>query len=258
MDSPIVQVVDALLAEADATDKAVCFTERQVPALRARQRELLSALRATRRLFTLSESVGGELVLIVGHQTRYHDGTAFSGRAWRYRQPVQPLAARGGHLAAVTSCYRVPWTRSTRRTRAMNAAALAVLLGEQAKQERAKKGGKAGGVGRPKNSLSATSAPKLKDRGHKSTVKAAKSARVSERKVRNAASVRKAASCPVVERNGGFRSRYRPGTPRATAALDTADDPGKNSRRYETKTPKPNPPTGARARAKRTRPRGRG
>ena len=76
----------------------------------------------------------------------------------------------------------------------MNAAALAELMGKQAKQDRAKKGRAAGGDATPKQKaerLHTTSTLKRSDRGNMSTPKAAKSARVSERKVRQAAAVRK-------------------------------------------------------------------
>jgi len=71
--------------------------------------------------------------------------------------------------------------------RAMNAAALAELLGEQAKRDRAKAGRAAGGKATPEQEedrLSTDVTPKRSDRANKSAVRAAKLARVSERKVR--------------------------------------------------------------------------
>ena len=76
-----------------------------------------------------------------------------------------------------------------------HAAALAELLGEQAKRERAKTAVTTREVkaGRQEPILDTASAPKMSGREKKSIVRAAKGARVSERKVRKAQRVRKAA-----------------------------------------------------------------
>jgi site-specific DNA-methyltransferase (adenine-specific) len=77
--------------------------------------------------------------------------------------------------------------------RAMNAAALAELMGKQAKRDRAAKGTPAREAKKVGGTLDTDVVPKVSDRGNKSTAKAAKSARVSERKVRKAAAIRKKA-----------------------------------------------------------------
>jgi len=83
--------------------------------------------------------------------------------------------------------------------RAMNAAALAEDEAKLAMRERAKKGGEAGGRGRPKaqddSSATDVSAKQSQSKGRtpRSTEKAAKRSRVSERKVRQAQAIRKKA-----------------------------------------------------------------
>ena len=72
----------------------------------------------------------------------------------------------------------------------MNAAALLELYARQSKRERAKKGRAAGGDATPDQKakrLGANVVPKRSDRSNKSIAKAAKGARVSERKVALAA-----------------------------------------------------------------------